>query len=236
MKRVKLQPAFILHSRPYGDTSLLVDLLTLNYGRVRTLARNARGVRSRFKDALQPFTPMLMSWSGNTELMHLATAEATGMSYNLANEALLSGFYLNELIMRLLHSHDAHPEIYCAYEQALIRLQNQQPVARTLRLFEKNLLAALGYGLQLNQEAMTGLPIDPAVNYQFNPNIGFIKNTLSSYENALIFSGEHLLAFAADHLDDEAVLATAKRLMRVALGTLLGDKPIKSRELFHANF
>ena len=224
MKRVKLQPAFVLHSKPYRDTSLLVELLTFNHGRINAVARSARGPRSRFRGLLQAFTPMLISWSGSTDLVTLGEAEASGMPYDLKGDALISGFYLNELIVRLLHHHDAHQEIYCAYQQALAKLQHAQKIAVTLRLFEKELLGALGYGFSFSH-------LEPTSYYQFNPGVGLIKNTTVT-SSLSVFYGEHLLAFAAGKLENEEVMSTAKRLMRAALGVLLGDRPIKSRELF----
>src|SRR5262245_46536737 len=121
--RITLQPAFILHARPYRDTSLLVDLLTLNHGRVHAVARSARGMRSRYKGLLQPFVPFLTSWTGKTDLVSLGCIESNGPPYFLEGRSLLSGFYLNELLIRLLHRYDPHPELYKTYQLALTRLQ-----------------------------------------------------------------------------------------------------------------
>src|SRR6185437_10727813 len=118
-----LQPAFVLHTRPYRDTSLLLEIFTPDYGRVSTLARGARGLRSRFKGLLQPFVPLLLSWYGKTELMTLSAAESQGKVLDLTGEKLLCGLYLNELLMRLLHRYDAHPQLYIVYQETLYALQ-----------------------------------------------------------------------------------------------------------------
>ncbi len=147
--RVTLHPVFILHTRPFRDTSLLVDALTTEYGRISVLARGVRTARTPLRGILQPFVPLLMSWSGKGELVSMSKVEAVGLPYSLQGKALISGFYLNELIMRLLHRYDPHPILYDAYQQALLGLQQKTTIELVLRLFEKCLLKELGYGLQL---------------------------------------------------------------------------------------
>ena len=138
-QKVLLQPCYVLHMRAYRDTSLLLELFSLEHGRISAVARSARGPKSRFKGILQQFVPLLLSWQGRAELMNLSGAEGNGMPHYLTGDALLCGIYLNELLMRLLHRHDAHPGLFTAYQQALVGLQqNQQQI--TLRLFEKRLL------------------------------------------------------------------------------------------------
>lgn len=233
MSRIKLQPAFVLHTRPFRDTSLLVDLLTMNYGRIHAVARSARGPKSRYKGVIRPFVPLLISWSGHADLVSLGNIELIHGSYELAGDSLLSGFYLNELLVRLLHFNDSHPRIYEAYENALIALQKQENTEITLRLFEKTLLLALGYGMQLNREAISGDTIDPDATYEFDVELGFIRKYSGKLtQTSNTFLGKHLLAFYNEIFTDSATLKTAKRLMRLALAPLLGDKPIKSRELF----
>src|SRR5690348_7406727 len=133
---VVMQPAFILHTRAYRDSSLLLDLFTLDHGRVSAVARGARGPRSRYKGLLQPFVPLLVSWYWKSELLSLSAAEADGVILNLTGDTLLCGFYLNELLMRLLHRHDAHSQLFSSYQQALQCLQSLQDPAHVLRGFE----------------------------------------------------------------------------------------------------
>lgn len=229
--RITLQPAFILHARPFRDTSLLIDMLTLGHGRINLLARNARGLRSRFKGLLQPFTPFLASWSGNTDLMYLSQVEANGVPYYLTGTALISGFYLNELLVRLLHRHDAHPNLFMAYQSALIKLQHNHSET-ALRAFELELLAELGYGLQLNKDAITGNDIVANEYYRLELERGFVKCFLSQLNQQYIFSGKCLLALHHKQLQDAEDFREAKRLLRLILASLLGDQPLKTRELF----
>lgn len=233
MKRVKLQPAFVLHTRPFRDTSLLVDLLTMTQGRIHAVARSARGPKSRYKGVIRPFMPLLVSWSGSHELVTLGNIELVCAGYELKGENLLSGFYLNELLVRLLHLNDSHPAIYEAYEQALIQLAAHTNIEVTLRMFEKALLAALGYGLSFHYEAISHQPIEPDNYYLFDPTLGFIQQLIYDTDNASsLFLGKDLLSFSTGQLTDKAVLKAAKRLMQLALAPLLGGRPIKSRELF----
>lgn len=230
---ILLQPAYILHSRLYRDTSLLLDLFTEEHGRVSAVARGVRGARSRSKGLLQPFVPLLISWYGKTELMSLSVAEANGVAHALSGEALLCGLYLNELLVRLLHRYDPHPQLYQAYQEALLALakdENEQPI---LRRFEKRLLTELGYALQLDREAHNGLPIELTQFYYFEPAQGLLPYADGLRVNSRnVFCGESLLALHADQLTESEFLRDAKRLLRIALGHLLDGKPLRSRELF----
>lgn len=153
--RTVLQPAFVLHARPYRDTSLLVELLTAERGRLTVLARGVRNQRSRFNGLLVPFSPLLVSFSGKTDLQVLRQVEANGLSYNLRGNMLLSGFYLNELLIRLLQRHEPHPNVYQAYQYTLNVLADTVQPEPALRLFEKYLLVDIGYGLQLIEGSVT---------------------------------------------------------------------------------
>jgi DNA repair protein RecO (recombination protein O) len=228
---VLLQPAYVLHTRAYRDTSLLLELFTPEHGRLSAIARSARGARSRFKGVLQPLQPLVVSWYGKTDLMSLTTAEASGIGHMLCGEALVCALYLNELLVRLLHRYDAHPALYNAYQQTLVALQQNQSIQPTLRLFEKNLLLELGYALQLDQETQTKKNIDPEQFYYFNPTHGLSLSEQHS-PSPNVFSGTSLLALHRDELISENSLRDAKRLLRIALNQLLENKPIKSRELF----
>ncbi len=230
MQRITLEPIFILHTRPYSNTSLIVELLTMNQGRVAALARSARGMKSRYKGMLQLFSPLLASWVGGRELKTLGTVERSGPVYQLEGQALVCSFYLNELLMRLLHRDDACPRIYELYKNTLDTFILSKDLRPALRYFEKNLLQALGYGLPLHRDAQSGDPIHPDANYQFLPERGFLQ-CHSLTEDAATYTGRSLLALFEEKLDNEEVLNSAKRLLRIALARHLGSKPIKSREL-----
>lgn len=225
--RVNLQPSFILHTRPFRDTSLLIELFTLDYGRISVLARNARGTRSRFKGILQPFLPFIASWAGKTDLMSLNQIELNGQPYYLTGKTLVCGLYLNELLMRLLPKEDAHPSLFHAYQAALAGLQSDHP-ERTLRLFEKELLMDLGYGIELIKD-IHGNFIQPDGQYHWQPEKGFVP--IFNPGSEPIFNGNNLLALQQNNLQSMEDLQTAKKLTRLLLQPLLGHQPIRSREL-----
>jgi DNA repair protein RecO (recombination protein O) len=232
MNRVQLSLAFVLHTRSYRDTSLLADLLTAEHGRIRAVARSARGPRSRFKGLIQPFTPLLISWVGKGELVSLTHAEISGAPFLLSGKNLLSSFYLNELLVRLLHAEDSCPAIFQAYQDALIGFAENIHPEWVLRIFEKQLLTSLGYGLQLDKEADTGCAISEEQLYYYENNRGFVKNDAVISDNTPVFLGKVLLALHHQILEEIEDLREMKRLMRLVLANLLGNKPLYSRELF----
>jgi len=231
MNRVPLTPVYVLHRRPYRNTSLLVDFFSEQHGRVSVVARSARGPKSRFRGALQPFTPMLAAWSGQTELKTLNALELVGSPHPLPAKALLCGFYLNELLIRLLQCYDPYPRLYKLYQESLVNLAKLGGIEQALRLFEKRLLHELGYGLLLDCEAQSGNAIMDQHFYRYHPELGFMR---SSEENAMahLFSGKSLLDLHHEQLENEQSLKDAKRLMRMALNLHLGDRALASRELF----
>ncbi len=230
MARVDLQPAFVLHTRPFRDTSLLVDFFTRNHGCIRAVARGVRSSKSKNRGLLLPFVPLLVSWSGKTDLMTLGKIEPVGGLYKLTGNKILLGIYANELLTKLLHAHDPHVLVYESYQDLLQSLQTKENPEIKLRLFEKTLLAEIGYGLQLNKDSI-GEPIQPDIEYSYQLESGFIKSQ-SSQPNLPKFSGNSLLNLAADNLQDPETLKDSKRLMRLVFGHLLQNNPLKSRELF----
>lgn len=225
--RVSLQPAFVLHTRSFRDTSLLVDLFTVEHGRVSVIAHGARGAKSKLRGLLLPFVPLLVSFSGKTDLMTLGKVETNGLSYNLVGTNLLSGLYINELLVRLLAWHDPHPNIFTAYQNTLKHLQNAKNIQVALRLFEKQLLNKIGYGLALTKD-VTGQAISADNYYCYEYERGFVKG---SKNKSNTFSGKSLLALYNNNLTDPAILNDLKNLMRLIFNHLLADRPIKSREL-----
>ena len=242
--RIDLTPAWVLHTRAYRDTSLLVDLFSLDFGRLRCVARGVRGSSSRRKNLLQPFQPLLVSLSGRGDLLTLAHAEFATGNIHLAGRALFSGLYLNELVVRLLHPFEGHPVLYRAYQEALLALYrgDEEPA---LRWFEWQLLEELGYAVNANHEAHSDSPVTADKYYQFSPVAGFSAVPAPSAElQSAVFRGEHLMALQRymdglrSHAEGELpafdadVALTAKRLMRRALRPLLGDRPLMTRNLF----
>ena len=231
MSRVDLKPSFVLHRRPYRETSLLVEAFCADFGRVGLVAKGATRGKSPLASVLQPFRPLLLSWSGGGDLYTLTRAEQDGPVALLDGTALKSGFYLNELLVRLLHRHDPHPELFQSYQDALSQLGvsgHREPV---LRVFEKRLLAAIGYGLVLDRVAETGRPIDPEEVYRYRPDHGPVADGQGSHM-AIRVRGSTLVALARETLVDAQGLREAKHLMRNLLRAHLGEKPLASRALF----
>ena len=170
-----MEPTFILHRHPFQNTSWLLELFTLNHGRFSAVARSARGPKSRYRGQLEPFFPLLTAWTGKRELKTLTLAETESAPLILTGNALFSGFYLNELLIKLLHREDPHPQLFSAYQTALLELSKGSALLEiTLRRFEKKLLEELGYGLNLSHTTDTHAPIQPEMHYQFIPQQGLI--------------------------------------------------------------
>ena len=226
--KIILQPAWVLHTRSYKDTSLLVDLFTLDYGKLSVIARGVRSMRSKNYGLCQPFLPLLVSYNSKNDLPVLQKIEGNGLGCSFGGRSLLCGFYLNELLVRLLHRHQAQPDIYRIYQQTLHDLANGAHVEHALRLFEKYLLQVLGFGLQLDVTVDNNLVL-PNQAYKFEFGIGLsLAKSNSEYD----FVGSSLLALHHNNLNTAQEFKDAKRLLRLALTSLLGNKPLKSRELF----
>ena len=218
--RVDQQPAFVLHARPYRETSLLVEALTRDHGRVGLVARGVRRERSRLpRGLLQPLQPLLLSWVSRGELATLAGAEAASSPLGLRGDALLAAMYVNELVLRLGNRNDAHPVAFAAYAQCLARLAVDMDVAWTLRRFERDLLAELGYALALTH-TVSGEPIDAGVEYNYDPESG--ASELRTGAAFARVSGAALLALDRDERPNAAQLAQLRRLIRSAIRHLLG--------------
>lgn len=219
----------MLHTRAYRNSSLVVELFTRRYGRIGVMARSARGPRSRYQGRLQLFSPLLVSWTGRSNLKNLGNIELCGLSYQLEGSVLLCGFYLNELLMRLIKHEDPYPKIYDYYQSALNTLEKGGWIEPQLRYFEKNLLGELGYGIPLTHDVTSGCEVSAAGFYRYLPERGFVQCEPS--QEPSVFPGSVLLGLHEETLMDEADLRLVKRLMRFVLSRYLGDKPVFSREI-----
>lgn len=227
--RITLEPVAVLHHRPYRDTSVLLELFALGHGRVGAIARGVRTEKSRWAGALQAFRPLLVSWSGRGELVNVNAVEENGPALFLAGTALTCGFYVNELLLRLLQRNDPHAALYEVYWQAIRRLGEGAEPDVTLRVFEKQLLQELGYGLQLEHSADRGTPIEPDARYSYEIERGPVAYNERSY--GVSVQGATLISLAHNDLRDDIARRESKHLMRAVLGHYLGDKPLHSREL-----
>ena len=221
---------FLLHRRPYRETSYLVDLFTLELGKIRAIVKGVRASKSDKKSALQAFQPLLLSLSGRHELKNLSQLETTAPMLPLVGKSLFSAMYVNEVLNRLLAAEIPHPELYVRYQECLGLLAHDAEIEPTLRQFELGLLDDLGYGLELNQECQHGEPLDPDSFYTFIHEHG-LELAIKQHPSANCFKGDVLLQVS--QLDwNHSSLNCAKRITRLALFQLLGSKPLKSRELF----
>jgi DNA repair protein RecO (recombination protein O) len=225
--RLEDQPAFVLHSYPYRETSLVMEVLSRNCGRVALVARGARRPRSALRGLLMGFQPLTMSWFGKHELRTLHSAEWQGGQPQLQGTALLCGFYLNELLLNLMARDDPHEQLFDYYQQTLQRLAHEQDHASTLRCFEKHMLQELGYALLLEHEADSGRPIEATAHYRYVVEYGASRDA----EEGLPILGKTLQDMAADDYRDPLSAQQSKQLMRMLLNHHLAGKILHTREL-----
>ena len=228
--RVSLQPAYILHAREYRETSRILEVFSYDYGRVSLVAKGSRGPRSRLQGMLQLFCPLLMSWTGQGELQTLTHAELNGKAIALTGRRAMSGYYLNELLLRLMTKHDPHPLLFDYFAETLQRLssEDEEPV---LRRFEVLLLQETGYGLNLEYDMVNDQPVVADQQYAYHMEQGPVR--LASQPDAeFSLSGQTLIELANDALQSKQSLREAKFLMRRIIDAQLGNKPLKSRA-FH---
>ncbi len=232
--RIAQASGFVLHQRDYSESSLLLEAYTRAQGRIGLIAKGARRPSSRLRGVLKPFQALLLSFSGRGDLMLLTAAEPDGLASVLSGESLYCGFYLNELLMRLLHRHDPHESLFDRYRAAVQGLATGANNESILRVFEKHLLGEIGYGLVLGRDAEQNT-IDPDGFYDYVADRGpiLLKHPeLRARLDGVPVRGATLLALDAERLDDPAVLREAKTLMRELLAVRLGDRPLHSRRLF----
>lgn len=228
--RVDGQTGFLLHSHPYSETSLIVDVFTREHGRLPLLARGARRPRSAMRGTLMAFVPLEFGWFGGGEVRTLAKVEWMGGMPLLAGRCLLLGYYLNELLVNLMLRDDPHPALFDAYSLALMALAQGAADAPELRRFELSLLREIGYGVRLTTEAEVGAPVNPDEHYEFMVERGPVRK-VGAGGTALI-RGQTLLDMAADDYTDLRTRQESKQLMRQLLAHHLGGRPLQSRRIF----
>jgi DNA repair protein RecO (recombination protein O) len=224
------EPAFVLHSYPFRETSLLVEVFSRQHGRVPLVARGARRPKSAVRGLLMNFQPLSLSWFGKHEVRTLHSAEWQGGQPLLQGTALMCGFYLNELLLNLMVRDDPHVSLFDYYQHTLQRLAHGADMASTLRCFEKHLLQELGYALLLDHEAGTERPIDVALSYRYVVERGVVRDNAGS-EEGLPISGKALLDMVADDYSDVHSARQGKQLMRMLLNHHLDGKQLHTREL-----
>lgn len=238
MSRVELQPCFVLHRRPFRDTSLIVDALTLDHGRVGLVARGARNSKKQLAGKLQPFRQLLVSWSGRGDLYTMTGLEEANSRTNpdgLRGTALFCGYYINELSVKLLPRDDPHPEVFAIYNQTLLELAaSDQHVEPSLRRFEITLLGAIGYQLVLDHDVLNGKPILPEHNYHYIPDRGPVPSDHSTLDYGVGVSGSSLRSMAADDYSLPQTRDEARRLLRLLIDRQLDGRQLKSRSMYRS--
>ena len=231
-ERVELTPAYLLHQHAWRETSRVLEVWSREHGRLGLVARGVRRPRSPYRSLLQPFTPLLISWSQRSELGSFTGAEAGGPPLRLSGRPLMAAFYMNELLLRFLPRQDAHATLYDRYAVTLAALVEQRPAA-ALRLFEKHLLDAMGYGLNLIRTAPGDGPVEADAQYLYELDSG-PQLFAGRRSSGLVVSGRALLALHAEALDDAEDLRAVKRLLRAALERHLDGRALKSTTVMRA--
>jgi DNA repair protein RecO (recombination protein O) len=229
-QRMQDELAFVLHSYPFRETSLVLEVFSRQHGRVPLVARGARRPRSALRGLLMSFQPLTLSWFGKHELRTLHGAEWQGGQPHLQGTALMCGFYLNELLLNLMARDDPHESLFDYYQQTLQRLVREEDHAFTLRCFEKHMLQELGYALQLETEAVSGKRIVPTQTYRYILEHGAIVETPDTTQGMPII-GKTLLDMAADDYRDANSARQSKQLIRMLLDHYLAGKTLHTREL-----
>lgn len=229
-QRVDGAAAYLLHAYPFSESSLVLDVFARQFGRLAVLARGARRPRSAMRGVLMTFQPLELGWFGNGDVKTLAKAEWVGGLPLLAGKSLLLGYYLNELLLKLMPREDAHPVLFDAYTAALSALADGATETADLRRFEKTLLRELGYGLSLERDAASGSSVCADKRYVYQIERGAVE--VEGDSSDVSFSGKTLLDISADDYSDPRTLAESKALMRQLMAHYLGGQPLQSRRIF----
>ncbi len=225
-RRIDLALGYLLHHRPWRDTSRILEVLTREHGRLTLFARGVRGPAAKLAPVLQPFRPLLFSWAGRGEAPALTGAErAEPAAAALPAACLMSGFYLNELLLKLTTRHDPQPQLFDYYHEALVGLRQVSALESSLRLFEMRLLEALGYGLDLTAAA-SGEPLEDAAFYVFRSSQGLVP---AQRTDAGALAGASLIGLLAGDFSGARTLEDARHLLKAALGACLEGRPLSTR-------
>jgi DNA repair protein RecO (recombination protein O) len=227
-RRVQQQPGYILHRRPFRDTSQILDIVTRDYGKIAVVARGSRGSKSRLAGVLRPFLPLRVSWVAKSDLGTLTGAEADGPPAGMVGDAMFSAYYVNELLLHFLHRYDPQQEIFALYEEVIKALLVTENIAAALRSFELEFLSLLGYAVNLDHVFGSREPLLSEQTYEYRMEQGPV-----SVERAgpLVFKGAVYSEIAEQHFEKPDILSAANRLLREIIGFHLGGKELKSRKV-----
>jgi len=224
--RIEQQPAYVLHARPYRETSLLLECLTREHGRLGVIARGVRGEKARLRRAqLEPFQSVAMDLLLRGELATLTAVEPVGVPLRMIGDAALASLYLNELVVRMTERQDPFPGLFDVYAKTLVQLATGEPLAWTLRRFERDLLEAIGYGLQLEYDSENGEPLESDGHYRYLVDQGAVRSVAS---HARAIRGSDLLALQRDQMPDNTGLRALRDLMREIIRFHLGGGELRA--------
>ena len=229
-QRQDAQPAFVLHSYPFKETSLVVELFTRDFGRIAVVAKGARRPRSALRGVLLAFQPLLISWSGKGELHTLIRAEWHGAYHPLRGLALICGFYLNELILKLLPRHDPHEGLFGTYAATLDALQPAAEPSVVLRGFEQSLLRELGYAITLDRDVESGRAIAAEQRYTYVVERGPVSAGAVE-ANGVELIGQTLIDMQSGNYSSARTQQQSKALMRTLINHYLGEQVLHTRQL-----
>ena len=227
--RQEAQPAYVLHSYPFRETSLVVEVFSRNFGRLALVARGARRPKSAVRGLMLAFQPLQLSWFGKSELRTLHRAEWQGGQPLLQGMGLICGFYLNELMLKLLPRDDPHEQLFCHYQDTLQELARCSDYGSVLRRFETRLLKELGYALSFEHDVESGEAVQPDWLYHYVIERGPVRH--EGQRNGLQLTGKTLLDMAADDYRDPVTQQQSKTLMRAIINHYLGDQTLHTRQL-----
>lgn len=230
-ERVALEPAYVLHQHDWRETSRILEIFSQQHGRLGIVARGARRAQSPWRTVLQPFRPLLLSWVGGGELATMIGAETAGGSESISGAALMSAYYMNELLLRLLPRHDPQPTLFYHYVAALGRVM--QATAPALRVFEKQLLSALGYGLTLEYDMSSGEALRADTLYRYELERGPVPAASANGEGIYV-KGSALDALAREDFSRPEQLQQTRELLHSVLDQLLGTQPLRTRTVARA--
>jgi len=228
-KRILKQPTWILHQRPYRDTSSIIDIFTRDFGRVSIIAKGGRSPKSKFRGLLRPFFPIKLSWYSGKNLGNLVDIDVEGKPYNLIGDSLLSAYYLNELILKFLVKDDPQVEVFDLYSRTILNLIGMGDIAPVLRKFELEFLKLIGYGLNLEFETVTHLPVRDDLFYKYNPGSGLV---ISGKKNDhYVFSGADIKAINQGDFQEKKTIKSANRLLKSIINFHLDGRRLKTRRV-----
>ena len=234
-RRIEHEEAFVLHAHPYSETSLLVEAFSRSHGRLPLVAKGARRQASSLRGVLLAFQPLTIAWSGRGEVRTLVRCEWHGGYPLPRGEALLCGFYVNELVLRLLPREDAHEQLFDHYAVTVAQLAQGAAGGPVLRAFERRLLQELGYALTLDRDAATGAAIEPERLYRYEPERGPVPAVNGApTDDPRVVPGRVLLALAQDDYADASIAAGARQLMGALIDHRLDRQTLHSRTVFRA--